>query len=415
MLDEKTVSEIRKDFPALSLKVQNKPLIYFDNAATTHKPWSVIKKVEEFYTSYNANVHSGLHTLSEKATFALNQVRQKTASFIGSPTPEQVIFTSGATESSNIIASSLTSYLQEDDEIILSYLEHNSQSLPWIHLAQQKKTKTHFLTFDENGLFDISIFEKTLNSKIKLIALTYVSNFLGTIQPIKTIVLKAKKVNPNVIIVIDAAQAIPYLPIDVQELGVDFLFFSAHKMLGPNGVGILWGKKHLLESIHPYKLGGGALERLQENRLTLKPIPDKFESGTPNTEGIIGLGAAIDYLSQIGIKNIQHYEKLLNFYLRERLKEVKSFELVVPKTSVSHSIAMATGYLKERNSHDVVALLDSKGIAVRSGLFCTHLILQQNQSIPLSLRASLYFYNTKEEIDTFIKSLKEVEKTFSCF
>lgn len=411
MLNNADIKTIREDFPILSTNMNGKPLVYLDNAATTQKPWVVIKAIENYYTSFNANAQRGFYELSEKATFAVEESRKKIATFIGANKSEEVIFTSGATESANIIAFGLKDILEGGDEILISELEHNSQSSPWVFIGKEKNLKVNFLPFNKEGFIEIKTLSPFLTEKTKIVLLTYVSNYLGTIQPIPSLVKEIRKKSPEALIILDATQAAPYFPLELNKINVDFSFFSGHKMLAPMGTGVLWGKKKNLELLKPIKWGGGAINSLSHETWELKPLPYRLEAGTPNIEGIIGLKVAIDYLESIGIENIIDYEKRLLIYLQDIMSNCSIFQTALKESP--HKIPMLTGFLNNCNAHDVVSFLDAKGIALRSGSLCAYLIANK-LNLPSVIRASFYFYNTFEEIDFLKKSLIESHRIFTC-
>lgn len=411
MLTDSDIKIIRQDFPILQTTMNGKPLIYLDNGATTQKPWPVIKAIENYYINFNSNAHRGFYELSEKATFAVEEARKKVSSFIGANSQEEVIFNSGATEGANTIAFGLKDSLKEDEEILIGELEHNSQASPWIVIGEEKKLKVNFIPFNEEGLFDINSLSSLLTPKTRIVAVTYVSNYLGTIQPIKTLVEEVRKKSPKAIIILDATQAAPYFPLKLKKIDVDFAFFSGHKMLAPMGIGVLWGKKENLEFLTPLKWGGGALEGLSAKKWLLKPLPYRLEAGTPNIEGIIGLKVAIDYLEGISLEKIVNYEKRLLSYIQEEMKDLSIFKTALKETT--YKIPMLTGALENCNSHDVVSFLDAKGIALRSGSLCAYIIANRI-NLPSAIRASFYFYNTLEEADTLKKNLIESHRILTC-
>lgn len=411
MLSDSDIKIIRQDFPILNTNMNGKPLIYLDNGATTQKPWSVIKAIENYYTSFNANAHRGFYELSERATFAVEESRQKVASFIGANQQEEVIFNSGATEGANTVAFGLKDSLKESDEILIGELEHNSNASPWIVIGKEKNLKVNFIPFNEKGIFELNSLTSLLTPKTRVVAITYVSNYLGTIQPIHSILKEIRKKSPKALVVLDATQAAPYFPLELNKLGVDFAFFSGHKMLAPMGIGVLWGKKESLSLLKPFKWGGGALDGLSHTEWQLKPLPYSLEAGTPNVEGIIGLKTAIEYLESIKLEKIINYEKNLLNYLQEEIKKLPIFQTALKETS--SKIPMLTGILKDCNAHDVVSFMDAKGIALRSGSLCTYLV-SNKINITSAIRASLYFYNTLEEIDILKKSLIESHRILTC-
>lgn len=400
--------DYRDDFPILKLRVYNKPLIYLDNAATTQKPKIVIETLADYYTGMNANVHRAIHYLGEKATNALEDSRSKIAQFINAPSQRQIIFTRGTTESINLVAHAWgRKFISAGDEIILSEMEHHSNLIPWQLLASEVGAKLKFIPFTEEGTIDFSIFSRLLTGQTKLIAITHMSNVFGTINPIKKIINMAH--DRGVPVLLDAAQSVPHLPIDVQYLNCDFMAFSGHKMCGPTGIGALYAKSRILENMNPYQGGGEMISSVWLENSTWNEIPHKFEAGTPNIAGAIGWGAAVDYLSSIGMIPIALYEQSLTTYALERLSAIKGMRIYGTAPERGGVISFNLG---EIHPHDLSHFLDRQGIAVRAGHHCAQPIMRK-LNIAATTRASLYFYNKKEEIDTLAEKLEEAHQFFS--
>lgn len=401
------VHKIRKDFPILHTTVHGKPLVYFDNAATTQKPLCVIKKEEEYYTTLNANIHRGVHTLSQKATTEYELTREKVLRFINASRLSEIIFTKGTTDSINLVASSFgKKFIKEGDEIIISHLEHHSNIVPWQLLCEEKKAVLKVIPINDNGEIVFEAFEKLISEKTKFISVVYVSNSLGTVNPVKEIIQLAH--NKNIPVLIDAAQAIQHFKIDVQELDCDFLAFSAHKLYAPTGVGILYGKEKYLEEMPPYQGGGDMIASVTFEKTSYNVLPYKFEAGTPNIAGVIGLGTAIDYLNEIGIDAIAAYEKDLFDYTKTKLSTVEKLTSI---GTAKNKISVFSFTLEGIHPHDIGTILDFEGIAIRTGHHCTQPVMQRF-GIPATARISLSFYNTKEEIDFAADALKKVFEVF---
>ena len=400
------VEKIRKDFPILKVKVNGKPLVYFDNAATSQKPKRVIDALSDYYENYNANIHRSIHKLGEQATLAYENAHKKVAEFINSD-PEEIVFTKGATESLNLVAYSLTENLKPNDEIILTQMEHHSNLVPWQQLAKKKNLKLNFVEFDEEGKLRLGQFEELLNKKTKIVSVVHMSNALGTINPVEEIA-KTVKEKSSAYFIVDAAQSVPHMPVDVKKMNCDFLAFSGHKMLAPTGIGVLYGKKELLEKMQPFQYGGGMIKEVTFKDTKFNDIPWKFEAGTPNIAQGIGLAAAVDYLNKVGMKNIMNHGKELANYCYEKLSEIDEVEIYGPKERG----ALVSFNVKEVHAHDTATILDSEGIAVRAGHHCT-MPLHSVLGIPASTRASFYLYNTKEEIDKLAEGIQKVIKVFS--
>ena len=400
---------IRDDFPILKRSVYDQPLIYLDNAATTQKPKQVIEAITNYYQDYNANVYRGIHTLSGESTEVFDSVRQQVADFIGAKEKEEIVFTSGTTASINDCARSLSFLMEEGDEILLTAMEHHSNIIPWQQLAKEKGAHLRYAELSSDGEMDLEDFKEKLTSNTKIVAFTHVSNTLGTINPVKKMTQLAHEV--GAIVVVDGAQAVSHFQIDVEELDVDFYAFSAHKMYGPTGIGVLYGKRKWLEAFNPANFGGEMIEYVGENESTWAAIPHKFEAGTPNISGVIGLGAAIRYIENIGLKNIEAYEQKLTNYLLAQLEELEWVQVYGPLDSESRS-GVVMFNLEDVHSHDLATALDLDGIAIRAGHHCAQ-ILMRRLGIVASARASLCFYNSKEEIDQFIQSLTRAKEFFA--
>ena len=401
------VQKIREDFPILKLKVRNKPLVYLDNAATTQKPQQVINTLNEYYSSMNSNIHRGVHYLSGVATDAFESARVKVKKFINASSEREVIFTKGTTESINLVANSFgRSNLKEGDEIIISTMEHHSNIVPWQFLCNEKKAKLKIIPIDDNGEIIFEEFLKLISSKTKLISVVYVSNSLGTINPVKKIIDAAHQ--NNIPVMLDAAQTVNHLPVDVQALDCDFLAFSGHKLYGPTGIGVLYGKEKFLESMPPFMGGGDMISKVTFDETTFNELPFKFEAGTSNIAGAIGLGSAIDYVTSVRIKNIAAHEAVLLEYATQRLKEVPGLKII---GNAKNKSAVVSFIFDNIHPHDIGTLLDYEGIAVRTGHHCTQPVMQR-YNIPATSRASFGLYNTIEEIDLLTEALKKVTEVF---
>ncbi|WP_439553381.1 aminotransferase class V-fold PLP-dependent enzyme [Flavobacterium macrobrachii] len=404
MLD---IQKIRADFPILTQKVNGKQLVYFDNGATSQKPKVVIDAITKYYEEINANIHRGVHTLSQLATDAYEVSRGKIQHHINAKFPYEVIFTSGTTHGINVIANGFASILKVGDEVLVSALEHHSNIVPWQMLCEKTGAKLVVIPMNDEGELIISEFDKLLSDKTKVVTVNHISNALGTLNPIKYIIDKAHEVGAAVLI--DGAQAVPHLKPDVQELDCDFYVFSGHKICGPTGVGILYGKEEWLRKLPPYQGGGEMIATVSFEKTTYADLPHKFEAGTPNIAGGIVLGTAIDYLNEIGFENIQAYEHELLEYGTKRLLEIeglKIFGTAKEKTSV------ISFNIEGIHPYDIGTIIDKLGIAVRTGHHCAQPIMDFYQ-IPGTIRASFAFYNTKEEIDIFVEAVKKAQMMLS--
>ncbi|MBT8260629.1 MAG: cysteine desulfurase [Flavobacteriaceae bacterium] len=395
------VSEIRKDFPILSREVNGKPLIYLDNAATSQTPQHVIDVIVDYYSKYNSNIHRGVHTLSQEATDKYEQARQTIQKHFNAKHANEIIFTSGTTHSINLVASGFASILKPKDEIIVSALEHHSNIVPWQMLCDKTGATLKVIPMNDNGELEIDSYKSLLSSKTKLVIVNHVSNALGIINPIETIIKLAHHFGAAVLI--DGAQSIPHIKPDVQALDVDFYVASAHKMCGPTGVGMLYGKEEWLNKLPPYQGGGEMIAEVTFEKTTYAELPHKFEAGTPNICGGIAFGAAIDYMNSIGFEAIESYEKELLHYATIRLLEIEGLHIYGETSQKTAVISFNVGSI---HPYDLGSILDKLGIAVRTGHHCTQPIMDF-YNVPGTVRASFAFYNTKEEIDIFIDGLKK--------
>jgi len=397
---------IREDFPTLNRMVHGKPLIYLDNAATTHKPKQVIEAIKDFYEKYNSNVHRGVHTLSQEASSLYEEAHEVTAKFINAYSWEEVIFTKNATDSLNLVAYSWgLKNLKPGDEIVITIMEHHSNMLPWRNLELLKGVKVKYVDINDDGTLKYDELERMVNERTKIIAVTLMSNVLGTINDVKRIVKIAREV--NAIVVVDGAQGVPHMPVNVRELGIDFLAFSAHKMLGPTGIGVLWGKKERLEEMMPLKVGGGTIKDVTLDSVEWNDLPWRFEDGTPNIAGSVGLSVAIEYLRKVGMENVRQHEIELTRYTLKRFEELKDALTWYGPQELSMRGGIVSFNIEGLDHHAVGKALDLLGIAVRTGMHCTH-PLHYRLGIKGSVRASFYIYNVKEEIDTFVDSLRTI-------
>jgi cysteine desulfurase / selenocysteine lyase len=396
------VQKARKDFPVLFQKAYNKPLIYFDNAATSQKPQVVIDSLVKYYSEYNANIHRAVHYLSQKATQAYDDTRLKVQQFINANSEKEIIFVRGATEAINLVAATYgRKIISEGDEIIISAMEHHSNIVPWQILCEEKKAKLRIIPINDAGELLADEFEKLISPKTKFISIVHTSNSLGTINPAKRIIEIAHQ--HNIPVLVDAAQAMAHEKLDVQELDCDFLAFSGHKMLGPTGAGVLYGKLALLEAMPPYQGGGEMIQSVSFERTTYNELPYKFEAGTPNVADVIALGAAIDYWNTLDRKAIAEYEHELMEYASEKLQLISGVRLIGTAKEKTSVVSFIVGGL---NAMDVGMYLDTLGIAVRTGHHCTEPVMAR-LGIPGTIRASFLFYNTKEEIDAMIEGVKK--------
>lgn len=397
------VEKIREDFPILNRKVNGYPLVYFDNAATSQTPKQVIKSIVDYYSNYNANIHRGVHALSQEATDKYEQARQKVQKHFNAAKSFEIIFTSGTTHGINLVASGFASELKNGDEILVSAMEHHSNIVPWQMLAEKTGAELKVIPMDEKGELVFSEFEKMVSPKTKLVFVNHVSNALGTVNPIKKIIDLAHQQDAAVLI--DGAQAAPHIKADVQDLDVDFYVASAHKMCGPTGVGVLYGKEKWLKKLPPYQGGGEMIAEVTFEKTTYADLPHKFEAGTPNICGGIAFGAALDYMNEIGFEEIAAYENELLEYATQKLKEIEGMKIF---GEAAEKTAVISFNIEGLHPYDVGTLLDKMGIAVRTGHHCAQPVMDFFK-IPGTVRASFAFYNTFEEIDRFVEGVKKAK------
>ncbi|KAF6510715.1 cysteine desulfurase [Geobacillus sp. FSL K6-0789] len=401
------VNDIRALFPILHQQVNGHPLVYFDSAATSQKPLPVIEALDRYYREYNSNVHRGVHTLGTKATDAYEGAREKVRRFLNAQSAQEIIFTRGTTASLNLVASSYGRVnVKEGDEIVITYMEHHSNLIPWQQLAKQTGATLKYIPMQEDGTIDLRDVEATVTEAAKIVAIAHVSNVLGTINPVREIARIAHK--RGAVVVVDAAQSAPHMKVDVQELDCDFLALSGHKMCGPTGIGVLYGKKKLLEQMEPVEFGGEMIDFVELYDSTWKELPWKFEGGTPIIAGAIGLGAAIDFLEQVGLDAIAAHEHELAQYALERLAGIDGVTVYGPKERAG----LVTFNIDGVHPHDVATVLDAEGIAIRAGHHCAQPLMKW-LGVTATARASFYLYNTKEEIDRFIAALQKAKEYFS--
>ncbi|MBC2255118.1 cysteine desulfurase [Listeria ivanovii] len=403
------IQKIRADFPILAQEINEKPLAYLDNAATSQKPKQVIRALTHYYEFENANVHRGVHTLAARATDAFESARAKVAKFIHAREVAEIIFTRGTTSAINLVVDSYgNANIEAGDEIVISYLEHHSNLIPWQQLAKRKGAVLKYIELEEDGTISIEQAEKTITEKTKIVALAHVSNVLGTITPIKEIAALAHKV--GAVILVDGAQAVPHMEVNVVDLDADFYAFSGHKMMAPTGIGVLYGKRELLDKMEPTEFGGEMIDFVELYDSTWKELPWKFEAGTPIIGGAIALGAAIDYLAAIGIDTIHTYEQELVSYAIEQMSMLEGITIYGP-TDASKRCGLVTFNIEGAHPHDVATILDEDGVAIRAGHHCAQPLMKW-LDVSSTARASFYIYNTKEEIDALIEGLKLTKEYF---
>ncbi len=399
------IEKIRLDFPILQTEVYGRPLVYFDNAATTQKPLAVLQTLDKYYKEYNSNVHRGVHLLSQQATEAYEEARKKLADLIHAKYDHEVIFTKGTTNGINLVAYSFgRAFLEAGDEVLISAMEHHSNIVPWQLICEQKKATLKVIPINDKGELDMEAFDNLLSSRVKIVSVTWVSNSLGTVNPVREIIGKAHAL--NIPVLLDAAQAVQHMPIDVQALDVDFLAFSGHKMYGPTGTGVLYGKEKWLNEMPPYEGGGDMIKHVSFAKTTYNELPFKFEAGTPDISGAIALGAAADYISNIGLENIRQAEEELIRYAYGRLSEIIGLRFIGDATERAGAISFL---VNDIHPFDMGELLDKQSIAVRTGHHCTQ-PLMDIFGIPGTVRASFAFYNTKAEVDLLIKGIEKAAK-----
>ena len=404
------IEKVREDFPILKRKINGKPIVYLDNAATSQKPRQVIETVERYYEEYNANIHRGIYSISEEATTAHENARAKVARFINAQSPEEIVFLRGTTEAINLVANSWgRTNIGPGDGIMLTEMEHHSNIVPWQLLAKEKAAHLKYIGVTSDGLLNQEDFHRHLEGGgVKLLALTQASNVVGTINPVREMVREAHR--KGMMVLVDAAQSVPHMPVDVQDLDCDFLAFSGHKMCAPTGIGVLYARRELLDEMPPYQGGGEMIREVHQFESSWKDPPYKFEAGTVNIEGGIGLGAAVDYLSSVGMRNIRLHEKELTKYALETLSKIKRMKIYGPMDPMVRG-GVVSFNLGDIHSHDMASLLDEDNIAVRSGQHCAQ-PLHERFDIPSTTRASFYLYNTEAEVDALESSLKRAAGIF---
>ncbi|MBW4615123.1 MAG: cysteine desulfurase [Desmonostoc vinosum HA7617-LM4] len=412
----KTLADtVRADFPILHQEINGRPLVYLDNAATSQKPLLVLNTLRDYYEHYNANVHRGAHSLSAKATDAYEAARDKVAQFINAKSRQEIVYTRNASEAINLVAYSWgMNNLQQGDEIILSVMEHHSNIVPWQFVAQKTGAVLKFVELTPEESFDLEQFKKLISDKTKLVSVVHISNALGCMNPVQEIAAIAHRCGAKFLV--DACQSVPHFPIDVQQIDCDWLVASGHKMCAPTGIGFLYGKLEILESMPPFLGGGEMISEVFLDHSTYAELPHKFEAGTPAIAEAIALGAAVDYLTNIGMDKIHAYEAELTAYLFQQLKQIPQIRIYGPQPNSQGEgrAALATFTVAEVHANDLSTLLDQEGVAIRSGHHCTH-PLHRYLGLPATARASLSFYNTREEIDVFIKALRETLDFFASF
>ncbi|EFR8856438.1 cysteine desulfurase [Listeria monocytogenes] len=403
------IQKIRADFPILAQEINEKPLAYLDNAATSQKPKQVIEALTHYYEFDNANVHRGVHTLAARATDAYESARGKVAKFIHAREVAEIIFTRGTTSAINLVVDSYAeANIEAGDEIVISYLEHHSNLIPWQQLAKRKGAVLKYIELEEDGTISVEQAKKTIGEKTKIVALAHVSNVLGTITPMKEIAAIAHQF--GAVILVDGAQAVPHMEVDVVDLDADFYAFSGHKMMAPTGIGALYGKRELLDAMEPTEFGGEMIDFVELYDSTWKELPWKFEAGTPIIGGAIALGAAIDYLAEVGLANIHAHEQALASYAIEEMSKIEGIIIYGPKDA-SKRCGLVTFNLEGAHPHDIATILDEDGIAIRAGHHCAQPLMKW-LDVSSTARASFYIYNTKEEIDALIDGLKLTKEYF---
>ena len=419
-----SIKSIKKDFPIFNRQINGYTLVYLDSAATSQKPQAVIDSLVDYYQNHNANVHRGIHTLGDESTKMYDSARQTVAEFIGAEDKQELIFVRNTTEAINLVAYAWgRDNIKEGDEILVSEMEHHSNIVPWQQLADRKKAKLKLINVDQDGKLDLQDFRGKLSTRTKIVSIVHVSNFLGTINPIaeiSKIIHHSSSIVHHPLLLVDGAQAVPHMPVNVKELGCDFYAFSGHKMYGPMGIGCLWGKKKVLEIMSPFLAGGGMINTVDFQNTTFTDLPDKFEAGTPDVVGAVGLAAAVKYLKNIGMENVRKHEIELTEYCYKLLKKFKSPKLLNVKLFGPADATNRGGLVaftlevsgKEVHGHDVAQVLDSQGIAVRSGHHCV-MPMHDKLGLAATTRISFGIYNTKEDVDRLIKALGKIQEIFT--
>ncbi len=405
------VDHLCEDFPQFARKINGKRIVYLDSTATSLKPRQVIEKETEYYTKYCANVFRGIYRTSEEATEEYENVRRKVAAFIGADTPEEVVFTRNTTESINLVMYALSRTNLHGSEFVATIMEHHSNFVPWQQLAKEKNGELRIWNVGEDGKLKLKKLETLVTKKTKILAVTAVSNVLGTINPVRDICHIVKRINPDCLILVDAAQAAPHMVMNVHDWSVDFAAFSSHKMLGPTGVGVLWGRRELLEELSPYQYGGEMIKEVHRDKTIFADLPHKFEAGTPHIAGVIGFGAAIDYLQTLGMEAVRRHELEITNYALKALKKVKGVTIHGPARAKDRGGVIAFT-MKGLHAHDIAQLLDEDNVCIRAGHHCA-MPLHEYLKIPATARASFYVYTTKEDVDALITGLERIKKIFS--
>jgi cysteine desulfurase / selenocysteine lyase len=408
------VAAIRRDFPILSRRVHDKPLVYLDNAATSQKPRQVIQALVDYYEQTNANIHRGLHTLAEEATDAYEAARGKVARFIGGPggaaSPDEILFTRNTTEALNLVAYTWAAdNIREGDEIVISTMEHHSNIVPWQWVAERQGAVLKYAEVDQDGKLDLAEIERLVTDRTKLVSMMHVSSVLGTINPIREIAQIAHA--HGALMLADGAQSVPHLPVDVSELDCDFLAFSSHKMMGPTGVGVLWGRRAILDAMRPFLGGGEMIEIVERQTTTYNVLPWKYEAGTPNIADVIAFGAAIDYLTALGMDRVREHEIELTAYALEKLSSIPGITIYGPKSAEERGGVVAFT-VEDVHPHDLGQIVDYDGVAIRAGQHCCQ-VLSQSIGVPATARASFYVYNTPEEVDVLVAAVEGARAMFS--
>lgn len=403
------VTKVRADFPILKRKIGGKPLVYLDSAATSQKPRAVIDAIKRYYSEYNSNVHRSVHRLSEEATIKFEQSREKFARFIGAKTAKEIVFVRNATEALNLVVFSWArSNLKPGDRVLLTEMEHHSNIVPWQILAKERGIKLDYIRINDDGLLNWQSFEELIKERPKVLSLAHVSNALGTINPVKQMAREAHRIGATVIV--DAAQSVPHMPVNVADLECDFIAVSGHKMLAPTGIGMLYGRYDLLDHMEPLMGGGEMIKEVHLQDAQWNDPPWKFEAGTPNIEGVIGLGVAVDYLSKLGMQNVRQHEKDITKYALEQLSDVKGLVLYGTRDIEKRGAAISFN-LGDIHAHDLATILDTQGIAIRSGHHCAQPLMERLK-VPATARASFYIYNARKEIDVLVRALETARRMF---
>ena len=406
------MAKVRKDFPILSRQVYGKPLIYLDNAATSQKPNTVIQALVDYYQGYNSNVHRGVHALSMEATQRYEEAREKVRDFIGAPSSDNLIFVRSTTEAINLVANTWAlSHIKPGDEILLTEMEHHSNLVPWQRVASEKEARLRFIPVTDEGTLDLSQLDNLLTERTRLLALTHMSNVLGTINPVRELTRAAHRV--GAVVLVDGAQSVPHLPVDVKELDCDFLAFSGHKMLGPTGIGTLFVRDTIMKEMDPYQRGGEMVKDVWLEGATWNELPLKFEAGTPNIADTIAMGAAVDYLQGLGMDQVRQHEIQITRYALDAFEELKEELDLYGTTDLNVRGGIIAFYASDVHPHDLGTMLDRDGIAIRTGHHCAIPLVRGKLGVPATARASFYIYNTEEEVDSLVASLKKALRFFN--